>query len=188
MAEIIVSSPQINTMSRLWRRYSYSDSSMGVMGKSRREFYKALKDGNLNPETSPLVAELAAGDGSYAGMLVQRGWPETNITCFDIHESPEPLVPNANWRYWDLAELSEALASSRPLPEGVEALRGRFDLAVSEHPRSFDPKQKKFESDSILQFFVRPGGYYYHGGTLHGSSGEVVRSSQSRLHFWKLLK
>jgi len=74
MPEIIVTDPQINAMSRFCRRYSYSDSSMGKTGEERRKFFKALDKGGVSPETHPLVAELAAGDGSYAKMLLERGW------------------------------------------------------------------------------------------------------------------
>lgn len=71
----------------------------------RANLPKILQHAGVSPSTHPLAADLCAGDGSWAKILVENGWIESNLTCIDRCKSSAPLVLAASWRYWDLYNL-----------------------------------------------------------------------------------
>lgn len=147
--EIVRSNPDVSIVPQGARRWNYHKTTeVGT-------FYDALQKEGITTETHPLALDLATGDGTYARLLVDRGWNPANITCVDYSQSPTPLVRGCTWLYWDLVELYESLRrNATRFPREIANLRGSFDLVIFQG--CYIPE------GGICDFFVRPNGYYYH--------------------------
>lgn len=146
--EIVLATPARSTTYKGFRRFSYT------LKNKVRSFNHALEGAGITPDTHPLAADLEAGDGSYARMLVDLGWNRANITCVDYRKTTTPLVQYCKWEYWDLEALDDALRRRLFLPKKVSALKEKFDLVIFE--------SNKLEEERICNYLVRPEGYYYH--------------------------
>lgn len=155
--EIIIPNPRKHFMGKEFRRFNYGDK------REVQRFYDVLDKEGITPVTYPLVADLAAGDGSYAKMLMDRGWDLGGVTCIDFLCSPKPLITGCNWLYWNLEELDSALRQSAHLPQEITAHAESFDLVVFQGTHLIEER--------ICDFLVKPGGYSYHHSWLYRKEG-----------------
>lgn len=122
MAEIVISNPDINMDVHMYWSYdckelvAHLDSQLNTKG--------------IRPDTHPLVADLCSGAGAVADLLIQRGWQPNKITCIDWSKTVSKLAPGAQWRYWDLKELSRAIKLAQPIPDECQVNRHGFDLVT----------------------------------------------------------
>ncbi|MDO8619386.1 MAG: hypothetical protein Q7R49_05605 [Candidatus Daviesbacteria bacterium] len=149
MLDIIIDNPRINTDER--RGFSYSRDKSGIKLLSL-----ALESKDITPSSHPTAADLCAGDGSWARMLLDHGWDESNLTCIDSAKSPTPLVPGANWLYWDLEALSTRLFLKKSLPEEILSKQHTFDIVFT----LYTPLTRISE-ETMGIFLIRPGGYIF---------------------------
>ena len=155
MSEILISHPEVNQ--DFQRNYSYRD------GWARDMMPVVLRELGISPASHPNAIELFAGDGSWARMLVDNGWNEESLTCIDMRKSPTPLVPKADWLYWDLSQLARALLEHSDLPPEAASLQGKFNLVYS-----FYGDQSMAAEDALGSFFVSPGGIVFNQCTEPG--------------------
>ena len=159
MTEIVIAHPELNTTwEQYYRRFSYTD-------RDRKEFRQNLSRAGISPITHPVAADLCAGDGTYAKMLVDNGWDARKITCIDVYQSPTPWLPDTSWKYWNLAQLHLALVEGRELPEEVKVLKGSFDLVVLQRISGL------IEGKAIGKFLLRPEGYLYQRDWVYTAEG-----------------
>lgn len=144
--EIIIREPQDNEDPT--RGWSYNCGSFGMILPA------SLKLHGITPATHPRIVDLWAGDGSCARIFVENGWQEPNIVCIDMYRSPTPLVPRAQWRYWDLRKLGYVIPYKEFLPPEVLAFKEQFDIAVS----MFSYGRPESEN-AICELLVRKGGF-----------------------------
>lgn len=120
--EIVIREPQLNKDPyRDWTTHTWEN----------KDFPKyALKMG-VSPSTHPRVADLCAGNGRWAVRFVQNGWLPENITCIDQAIPNPTLVEGLSWLHWNLRELGWRIKTGKPIPEGVERLKGTLDCVVT---------------------------------------------------------
>ena len=157
MREIVIPSPRINNDNL--RGYSYHD------GIARYALPEALNKGGINPTSHPNAVDLCAGGGSWARLLVDNGWEESNLTCIDRLKSLTPLVPRAKWLYWDLEKLSMALLLGEPLPAEVVSLRYKLDMVFC-----FYSPLRMTEEQTVCEFLIRHGGHVFNQKSPSGKS------------------
>ncbi len=142
MAEILITDPFINESCGK----SYSS------GVGRKTTLELLRKHNLSPNTHPRVVDLCAGEGSWAKILIERGWDPNHIVCIDRRRPENPPPEGVKWEYWDLRALATSLRNRTPLPKEVAVYRRSFDLAVMTYGLG------SREGRPLFKFFVKPQG------------------------------
>jgi len=152
MLEIELPHPGINTDKD--RRFTYlnKDGIWSEIGK----YFDGL---GIFAYNYPLAADVCAGDGSVAALLVGRGSSPKDIYCFDKARTLSPLVKRVNWRYWNLYNLGVAIRGGEQLPRNIEKLKGFFDFVAM--AQSFGVYEYAHE---VCGFLVRAGGIVYSSG------------------------
>ena len=126
------------------------------------DLMRLFNEHGITPETHPKAVDLYAGDGSLAKILVKNGWQEENMTCIDMSRSHSPLVRKANWLFWNLDSLDEALQSGVKIPTEVSQTSGQFDISLI-----YATPMSKEGLETIGNFFTKRGGYIVHNGKIH---------------------
>ena len=151
MPEIIITNPLLNR--DVLRAHSYDTGITGM----RETFPLLLSRQGVTPVTYPRAIDLCAGDGSFARILVDNGWDETNMACVDMFCTSTPLVPRAKWLYWDLESLYSAIVLDKPIPAEVLEYQHQFDIAILWNGGLFGRAV-----DIVCEYLVRSEGYIVH--------------------------
>lgn len=124
MTEVVITNPEFNFNHRTG--YSYYDKFAHDIVR------RQLKAGRgINPQTHPKVADVCAGDGSWARIFIDNGWKPEDILCIDQFRSRVSLIEGVAWRYWDVAELGvRLLTGDAAIPNEVLEWQGKFDIVV----------------------------------------------------------
>ncbi|GAI42636.1 unnamed protein product, partial [marine sediment metagenome] len=98
-----------------------------------------------------------------------------NITCIDRcrPDSDRPLVTGAQWLFWDLRELTEAIMHQERLPEAVLEYKSKFDFVVMAYNSCLPTVWEHFLTDFLAKdkkdSFIVPSDWdWKHLGRYHG--------------------
>lgn len=151
MAEILITEPRPNRDYR--SSYSFNDPFAHEVVRD------CFPDWGITPQTHPRAADICAGDGSWARLLVDNGWKPEDILCVDRCRSLGPLVEGVKWEYWDVDALRDRLLTARfhlegptEIPEGVAVHQGKFDLVI------VLLGAERRAANEVANYLVRPGG------------------------------
>ncbi len=109
-----------------------------------------------------VVADVCAGDGSVAKLLVDYGWDARKIICIDRYRSPSPLVGGVTWEYWNVDQLGLALLAEKEIPSCIERYREFFDLVVMMQALGGVGSDS---AEAVSYFLCRVGGLAYYSGS-----------------------
>lgn len=148
MKEIVIRHPETNTDST-------ASLSYGHPVLPRRRFEELCAKREITPVTHPTVCDLFAGTGGMSSIIKEMGWSSENFTYIDKYHPGYRRWKKSwgKWLFWDLRELAKALIAKEPLPRGILAYKGRFDLVVMAYqtrlPSSWEP--------ALVEFFAKNG-------------------------------
>lgn len=148
MIEIIMQHPEVNRDSMAGFSYTYPRLQ-------RRRFEELCLRRRITPATHPTVCDLFAGTGGMSAIVREYGWQGQNFTCIDKYRPgcTRGEESGGKWFYWDLRELAKALIAKEPLPKGVLAHKGRFDLVVMAYQTRLPPDWEPV----LVGFFAKNG-------------------------------
>jgi hypothetical protein len=142
-----------------------------------RRIIERIHELQITPQAYPKAIDLFAGNAGVAEILAMQGWQD--ITCIDQYDPTESRVPDAKWFNWNLGMLDLVLKMKDELPEEVNALRGKFDLALM--------VQTHKEADVLAEvagFFLKPGGVAFLDFTELPKHLEKTGKWTKRVHSW----
>ena len=145
MIEILIPDPDFNKDK--WVDWSHNNE------RNAKYLDSKLSEGGVTPSTHPIVVDLCAGAGSIAELLIERGWQPANITCVDQVRASGNLAPEANWYFWNIKALGEAIILRQSIPEEIQIFRQSFDLITL-----FGGFLGKVYEEAVCSYLIKPSG------------------------------
>lgn len=145
--ELVISQPCINMeLCYAWAEGKGRESAISFLDDR-------LKRRGVGSDTHPVVADLCAGSGAIAGLLLKRGWQPNSITCVDRRKILYEIAPGIKWLYWDLEALGQSLRLAEPIPDQLQDYKQSFDLVTL-----FNGYLGSEIEELICNYLVRPSG------------------------------